>query len=241
MVHSYEESNIFFGVKSYLFLPYHWLLNKLFIVIMKHVLILCDGYPPSEKLFRKFRKQVDFFIAADGGANLALQFGSPPDVVIGDMDSFDKDREENFEIIYKSDQETNDLEKALHLAKNKQATHVIVLAATGFRLDQTLKNLSVLKQFGTQFKDLRFRDDFGETRLLKKEFSEEIPIGTTVSLFPLSGKVTGISTTGLKYPLNNEALENGVRDGSSNEVTDNPVQISYKKGDLLIFVSNSPD
>lgn len=205
---------------------------------MKKVLILCNGHPPSGNLFRKYFTNADYFIAADGGGNIALELGTSPDVIIGDLDSFDKNRDEEFEIIFKPDQETNDLEKALQLALKKQATHVHVLGATGLRLDQTLKNLSVLKQFSPYFEELYFRDNFGKTRLLEKEFSEEIPIGTTLSLFPLSGKVTGISTSGLKYPLNKEALENGVRDGSSNKVIDNPVEITYKKGDLLLFIAD---
>jgi thiamine pyrophosphokinase len=208
---------------------------------MKKVLILCNGHPPSEQLFREYCTNADYFIAADGGGNIALNLGASPDVVIGDLDSFDKNRDEEFEIIFKPDQETNDLEKALQLARKERATHVQVLGATGLRLDQTLKNLSVLKQFDAHFEELRFRDNFGETRLIEKDFSEEIPIGTTISLFPLSGKVTGISTSGLKYPLKKEALENGVRDGSSNEVTSNPVQITYKKGDLLLFVADLPE
>lgn len=206
---------------------------------MKQVLILCNGHPPSEHLFRECRADADYFIAADGGGNIAREFGSLPDVVIGDMDSFEKEQSEDFKIIFDPDQETNDLEKALSLAQKEQGTHIQVLGATGLRLDQTLKNLSVLKQFNPHFEKLRFKDTFGETRLIEPTFREQIPIGTLISLFPLSGKVTGISTSGLKYPLEDEALENGVRDGSSNEVIETPIEITYQNGDLLLFVASS--
>ena len=46
----------------------------------------------------------------------------------------------------------------------------------------------------------------------------------------------GIQTIGLKYPLDNESLELGVREGASNEVISSPVRISVKKGCLLLFV-----
>lgn len=204
---------------------------------MKKTLILCNGNPPSEQLFREYRAKADFFIAADGGGNIALQFGSDPDVVIGDLDSFDGSDEEAFEIVFDPDQESNDLEKALALAREEEATHVHVLGATGHRVDQTLKNLSVLKQFDDQFEELHFADNFGEIRLLESSFRQEFEIGTQISLFPLSGRVSGITTIGLKYSLKDEALENGVRDGSSNEVVENPVQITHKKGDLLLFIA----
>ncbi len=204
---------------------------------MKQVLILCNGQPPSEQLFRECRATADFFIAADGGGNIAHTFDAEPDVVIGDLDSFEGSKDEPYEIIFQPDQETNDLEKALLHAYKSGGTHIQILGATGQRLDQTLKNLSVLKQFNSKFEELRMRDNFGEIFLIPESFQTELPAGTQVSLFPLSGKAGGITTRGLKYPLEDEALENGVRDGSSNEVVENPVHINYKSGDLLLYVA----
>lgn len=206
---------------------------------MKEVLILCNGMPPSAELFEEYRAKADYLIGADGGAQTILQLGGEPDIVTGDMDSFDHRREYPFEIRYDADQETNDLEKALWLAADQRATHVSILGATGQRLDQTLKNLSVLKQFNQRFESLHMADDYGRTRLIGPAFEEEFVIGTKLSLFPLSGRVAGITTSGLKYSLNNEALENGVRDGSSNEVTGNPVRITYTDGDLLLYTLRS--
>lgn len=207
---------------------------------MKKVLILCNGKPPTEDLFQKYRARADYFIAADGGGNIALQFNVTPDAVVGDLDSFQGSDTASFEIIFRPDQETNDLEKALDLAYKEQCTHVSILGATGLRLDQTLKNLSVLKQYDEKFEQLRIIDNYGEIRLLETPFEEDIEVGTQISLFPLSGRVSGITTIGLKYPLKNEVLENGVRDGSSNEVVQNPVKITHKRGDLLLFVARRP-
>lgn len=204
---------------------------------MKKILVLCDGIPPSRWLFEECRDWADSFIAADGGALVAREFGCLPDTVIGDLDSYRPSGDEPFEVIYDPDQETNDLEKALTLACRRNASHVNILGGTGKRLDHTLKNLSVLKRFDQEFDELCLKDDLGDTFLLPDGYSAEFPAGTTVSLFPLSGKVTGVSTRGLKYPLNGEDLENGVRDGLSNEVIDNPVEISCRSGDLLIFIA----
>lgn len=201
------------------------------------MLILCNGYPPPEQLLREYRANADYFIAADGGGNIALNYDVKPDVVIGDLDSFERTETAGLEIICRPDQETNDLEKALQLAQQKQATEVHILGATGMRLDHTLKNLSVLKQFHDQFDKLRMRDAFGEIQLLESPFRAEFPIGTTLSLFPLSGTVSGITTSGLKYALSGEMIKNGVRDGSSNEVVENPVHITFEDGDLLLFVA----
>ena len=201
-------------------------------------LVLCNGLSPSRGLFDSCIEWADFFIAADGGANAARSFGRMPDIIIGDLDSFraKEDDAEEHEVVYDSDQQTNDLEKALKIALEKGSSKVRVLGATGLRLDHTLKNLSVLKQFDAEFEDLVMKDDFGDTFLLPKDFERAMEIGRQVSLFPLSGTVTGISTDGLKYALDDDTLKNGEQDGSSNEVVSSPVRIRYKEGDLLIFV-----
>lgn len=199
-------------------------------------IILCNGTPPSDGLLKRTLAWADLFIAADGGGNTARRRGVIPDVVIGDLDSFQPREGDAFEVIEDTGQETNDLEKALEYARNNDIAEMVVLGATGERLDQTLKNLSVLKQFNDHFEHLVFSDDFGETRLLPKSFEDTFPKGTLVSLFPLSGSVTGITTQGLKFALENETLENGVRDGSSNEVVGSPVRISHERGDLIMFV-----
>lgn len=200
-------------------------------------LILCNGLPPSSQLFDECRRWADFFIAADGGANIAHSFNSLPDLVIGDLDSFNYPDTESYKIVFDPDQETNDLEKALNRAEKEGSKEVIVLGATGKRLDQTLKNLSVLKQFNSNFNSLVYKDNFGDTILLPSSFKKELEPGTQVSLFPLSGKVTGIHTEGLKYSLTDEKLMNGVRDGSSNEVVSSPVDIKHEEGDLLMFIA----
>jgi len=184
-----------------------------------NAVILCDGTPPQKKLLEKALSRADLFIAADGGGNIARNYNLVPDLVIGDLDSFEQEDENSFEVKKIPDQETNDLEKALLEAKRHNSQHIIVFGSTGKRVDHTLKNFSVLKQFHNQFQSIRFRDNYTDAYLIDSP----------------SGRVTGVLTKGLKYPLNAETLENGVRDGSSNEVTESIVEIHYKKGDLLLF------
>lgn len=201
-------------------------------------LILCNGLAPSVSLFRGHHKSAELFIAADGGGNSARQMGFLPDIVIGDLDSFKRQPGDDFEVIKDPDQETNDLEKALSLAAERSVTRAVVMGVTGQRIDQTLKNLSALKKFHDRFASLHFEDDYGRIFLLDSPYTEAFPVGTLISLFPLSGRVEGISTRGLKYALEDEALENGIRDGSSNRVVSSPVTIEHRTGDLLAFIGH---
>ncbi|TVR28693.1 MAG: thiamine diphosphokinase [Balneolaceae bacterium] len=200
--------------------------------------ILCDGKPPRLNQLKDQISDHVLLIAADGGTRIAQQFNLIPNVIVGDFDSYRPTGNEEAEMIHDPGQETNDLEKALSIALQKGAEEVIVFGATGKRLDHTLKNLSVLKQFDSKFKSLIFKDTYSDILLIQSPFRTELPEGTSVSLFPLSGKVEGITTKGLLYPLHNETLQNGVRDGSSNRTVKKEVEIEFKKGDLLLFINH---
>lgn len=202
--------------------------------------ILCDGRKPPKSKIIVSVSQFDLFIAADGGANIAYELGLIPDFIIGDLDSFSPMNEigESVTVIRDPDQETNDLEKALILAIRREVTKTHVFSAFGRRPDHALKNLSVLKKFNSRFTELKFIDNHGEMFLLPKKFTASLPAGTTVSLIPLSGTVEGITTTGMKYALQDELLAIGVRDGTSNETVDEIIEITHEKGDLLFFIAS---
>lgn len=203
-------------------------------------LILCNGQIPPKTLIRKYLDEQTLFIAADGGGNIALEIGFVPEVIIGDLDSFDGSKLNkliNVQVIKDEDQETNDLEKALAwLLKNSAVVEVVILGATNKRLDHSLKNLSVMLQFNPQFKSLEMVDEYGRCFVLPKHFEASFEVATTVSLVPFSGKVNNIVTQGLKYPLKNESLAVGIRDGSSNEIVQERVVITHGDGDLLMYV-----
>ncbi len=201
-----------------------------------HALIVCGGTPPTKKLLQAEIEAADLIIGADSGGHAIIGHGFTPDIVIGDMDSFHYTNHEGIVVHKDADQETNDLEKALNYALKKEAEHCIVLGTLGRRIDHTFKNLSVLKQFHPLFRSLIFRDDYGDTRLLESPSEIDVEPGTVISFIPISGKVDGIITTGVQYPLNQESLEVGVRDGTSNTATESKVTVTFESGDLAVFV-----
>lgn len=201
-----------------------------------HAVIVSNGFPPSKELLESEIEKADLVIGADGGGNNILKHGISPDIVIGDMDSFVKPDNIDFELIHDKGQETNDLEKALSLVVKKKAETCTVLGAFGKRMDHALKNLSVLKKFHSKFEELIFKDDLFEACLVNKKYRSKMKIGSIVSLFPLSGEVTGVTTAGLKYSLDNETLMNGERDGTSNEAIETEISVTIKSGDLILFV-----
>lgn len=204
-----------------------------------HAVIVSNGFPPTKTLLEKEVSKADLLIGADGGGNRILEHDLVPQVVIGDLDSFEKPEQVDFEIIHQPEQETNDLEKALSLALQKGATTCHVLGAFGQRMDHSLKNLSVMKKFEGLLDKLIYRDETFDAFIIDEHFSGELPVGSIVSLFPLSGETKGIKTKGLKYSLNSESLKNGARDGSSNETIQPKFSIEIEEGDLVVFLERS--
>ena len=95
--------------------------------------------------------------------------------------------------------------------------------------------MSLLKAFADRLA-LRIVDDYCDIRLIDRCIRFRAAIGQKISLCPLDGAAEGITTEGLKWALRSESLIPGVRDGISNEVVANPVEIRVGRGDLLLCV-----
>jgi thiamine pyrophosphokinase len=202
----------------------------------KHALIIANGEPPQKKRLALLIQHAGKVICADGGANTALKMGITPDAIVGDLDSIHAEALVKFRRVAihedRNDQ-TTDLEKAISWAIESRYDHITVVAAFGKRLDHTVGNLGVLPKF---FPDaiITMVDDSGELCYVGREYTFVAEKGDIVSLLPLN-RCDSVFTSGLKYSLEGETLELGIREGTSNVVVSSPVSIKVKKGNLLLF------
>jgi thiamine pyrophosphokinase len=202
----------------------------------KTALIIANGDPPQKKRVVLLAKQAGAVICADGGANTALKMGIVPNAIVGDLDSIHAEALVKFRrvtIHEDGNDETTDLEKAIAWAIQSKFDRITVVGASGRRLDHTVGNLAVMPKF---YPDaiITLVDDSGEVCYVGREHSFEAEKGDVVSLIPLS-RCEGVFTRGLKYALEGEVLELGVREGTSNIVVTSPVSVKVKKGHLLLF------
>jgi thiamine pyrophosphokinase len=202
-----------------------------------HALVICNGEVLSKSKIAPLLREQPFIICADGGANKARLLGIRPHAIIGDLDSISSRTRKHFsrvETIHIADQESTDLEKALDFLLKLLIPSATVVGATGGRPDHSLANLSILKKYHRRIR-LLYSDPFCDIRIIDSKTAFEAVVGSVISLMPLD-RCEGIQTIGLKYPLENESLELGEREGTSNVVISSPVQITVKKGCLLLFV-----
>ncbi|MBB1139873.1 thiamine diphosphokinase [Myroides sp. WP-1] len=202
-------------------------------------LIIANGAACSQDLLDQLLEWSPFIVVLDEAIERVIALNIKVDVLIGDFDrNFDPtpylEQQYPLEIVHSTDQETTDLEKALNFLLEKGIKAANVLWATGKRADHTFTNITTLIKYRDTMK-IVILDDYSKIFRLPSTYKKWYTKDTILSLIPV-GQANGITTTNLKYPLNQEDLILGIRTGSSNSVVeDGIVSITYESGDLLLM------
>jgi thiamine pyrophosphokinase len=207
----------------------------------RRALIIANGEMPDAELLRSQLEEELLVVCADGGANTALELGIRPDAIVGDLDSVSPETLAYFHDVpvhEDRNQDSTDLEKAVVWSIAQDRDEIVIVGALGQRLDHTVGNLGVLPKFHRQA-TIRVIDALGTLTYVGREVHFEARPGDVISLVPLN-RCEGITTTGLRYALDGEALELGTREGTSNVVTSTSVSIRVERGHLLLYRLRQP-
>jgi len=192
----------------------------------------------------------DKVVAANGGTALAARLGLVPDLVMGDLDSATPSSLADLEArgveVRRYDHNTKwetDTELAVLAALAWRPRRIILLGATGGRLDHSLANVLLLTHPRLQAVDLRLVEGGQEIFLAKPGAWNRLhaDVGDTVSLLPVGEDVEGVRTEGLDFPLVGETLLKGRGRGVSNRVAAAGAQVWLDRGQLLVVVSHVAD
>ena len=204
--------------------------------------IFVNGEPPTPQETQALIRPDDLIIAADGGARHVLAAGLTPQVIIGDLDSITADDLAQAEaagaqvIRFTPRKDETDLELALKYAAREGATEIVVLAALGGRLDQTIANLLLLTLPTLAGVDARVVGREEEAFVIRRRTVIAGEPGDIVSLIPLAGDAAGVVTEGLEWPLREDTLRFGRARGVSNTMTAREATVSLRRGMLLCIV-----
>ena len=211
---------------------------------MPRAVIFVNGRIPDLEQVRRLIRPNDHIFAANGGTRHALALGLLPSLVIGDLDSLSLDDRLKLEAarteirLYPRGKDETDFELALNHSVSTGFTEILVIGALGNRLDQTLGNLALLTDPSLAGLDVRVDDGTEEAWFVHTEARVVGQKGDVVSLIPWSGEVTGITTIGLRWPLNGETLHPSKSRGLSNELLGESGSISLESGLLLVVHSH---
>ena len=221
---------------------------------MNKAIILANGQFPKRREALQAILQIPLVVCCDGAYNKLLSSqllshcSQLPEIhVVGDGDSRVKTQNDDSSpnVVFVdgyTDQETNDLTKAVKYAVSIGVERMIILGACGLREDHTIGNISLLAQYATMTtlsgKPLMVKmyTDYGFFTPLHNIGATTLPsfAGQQVSLFSLSEGLT-ISVEGLKYPIVKRALR-FLWEGTLNEALGDTFSVTLEgEGSLLVY------
>lgn len=191
------------------------------------------------------KEQYDYLIAVDKGLEFCYRAGIQPDEMLGDFDSASpavRDYFERLEIpvqLYKPEKDQTDMENAMRLALKRGSSEIVVLGATGTRMDHVLGsiyNLSIALDVGVP---CALVDAHNRIRMIRHglKIRKEEQYGKYVSLLAFGGSADKITLTGFYYPLHGYTMQAGDGLGISNEITEEEAEISLEAGTLIVIES----
>jgi thiamine pyrophosphokinase len=198
------------------------------------VVILADGNFPVHHVPLSYLREAEHIICCDGSAKSLVLADLEPEAIVGDLDSLDTGITERFaDRLYKdSEQDTNDLTKAVKWCINKRYKEIVILGATGKREDHTIGNISLLAEYAREIKVIMVTDTGTFTPLLKNSVIKCFP-GQQVSIFSINPEAE-VTSKGLKYQLDKLKLKNWWR-ATLNESTGDSFELRFEGGPLIVY------
>ena len=204
---------------------------------MSKALLICNGEKPG-KWLKKYAKEADFILAADGGADGAWMAGIRPDAIIGDLDSVSPRTRRTLQdtpFIHIKRQDNTDLEKALDWLTKQKFSEVIIAGATGGRLDFTLGNVLAVRPYLKKLK-IKFVGENWSLFPLTKSYNFSAKKGARCSFIPLM-TCKSVTLKGFKYCVKKKNWNTShIGRTLSNEISADKSSISFEKGLLLMYL-----
>ena len=210
----------------------------------------------------------DMTICCDAGLDRAIELGVKPTILLGDFDSAehfsvvaddsddesdeteteadgatepDGENEDDVEaelVVLPHEKDVTDTEAAVDLAYERGATVITIIGGLGGRLDHTMANLGLLAKYLGKA-DIFIIDGDNFVRMLAPGKHMIVSAGYEyLGLIPFGGPVTGLTIKNVHYPLENCDVDGTTSLTVSNEITEDPAEISFESGKLLVIQSN---
>ena len=192
-------------------------------------------------------QKFDSIVCADSGLEAARLLNQDVDFFMGDFDSVSDDTLKEFMkskaeyIRYPEEKDETDTELVINWVVENGATEIIILGATGGRLDHLLANINLLMIPLKKGVPAYIIDSNNKLCLIEKRhvFFRDKAFGKYVSFQPLTERVSNIYMTGFKYILEGEELCIGTSRAVSNEFDEkfSKAEISFDSGVLIAVES----
>ena len=198
-------------------------------------IILANGGFPQHAMPLSQLEKAKRIICCDGSISNLLTYGLTPDYIVGDLDSISDELRARFSSIlhHVSEQETNDLTKAVTFCLSNGWNEITILGATGKREDHSIGNFSLLIDYA-ELCDVQMLTNYGSfVPQLKESVEYESYPGESVSLFSFDVDAR-LSSQNLLYPLEDRKLTAWWQ-GTLNKAASHSFLLEKDKGKAIVF------
>ncbi len=211
----------------------------------KRIVIVSGGTLDEDFTLSILREaETDYVIGVDKGMEFLYRHQIVPSYIVGDFDSVDEKivdyyrRETNVPVReFNPVKDASDTEIAVRLATTLGCEQLLILGATGGRIDHLWANVQTLYIPFKAGIDARILDKQNCIRLIEEEIilKKDEAYGPYFSLFPLAQEIFGLSIEGAKYPLDNHILTPYDSLCVSNQFAEDEVSIRFLSGIVILM------
>lgn len=196
--------------------------------------ILADGVFPTHHIPLGCIRNAGRIVCCDGSVQKLIDFGMEPHAIAGDIDSLSDELAGRYadRIFRTTEQETNDLTKAVNWCTDRGFNDIAITGATGKREDHTIGNISLLAEYCRRANVIMITDT-GIFRVYYRSFSAATFPGQQISIMSIDNN-TAITSAGLKYPLRGTKLTNWWM-GTLNEALGDIISLQFTSGRVIVF------
>lgn len=186
----------------------------------------------------------EYVIGVDKGVEFLYDNQVMPTHIVGDFDSVSANIIEYYKTQtqipireFRPEKDASDTEIAVRLAIELGVEKLLLIGATGTRLDHVMANIQILKIAYDHGIKAYLIDPYNRISLAEKEvyLSEKDVFGDYFSIFPFGGVVEDISIEGAKYPLVHYRLCPNDSRCVSNELAESEVKITFSQGMIILM------
>ncbi|MCB1246878.1 MAG: thiamine diphosphokinase, partial [Acidimicrobiia bacterium] len=188
-----------------------------------------------------------FVVAADAGYDHAVAAGWSVDLLVGDLDSISPDglshAERNGVDIQRhpQDKDETDLELALDAVTTSGATEVDIFGALGGSPGHFLGAAALITADRYRRCTVRWHFETAVAHVVQPErpLTTAPRIGARLSIVAVTD-AEGVTTTGVRWPLDDASLARGTSRGLSNVTTSSRVTVQIARGVLMTIIEREP-
>ncbi|MEG1459700.1 MAG: thiamine diphosphokinase [Acetivibrio sp.] len=223
------------------------------MIKQNRVLILTGGRLEDDFIKRCMTNNTfTTIICVDGALETADRLSIPFQYLVGDFDTVSAELLEKYKKLastgekkieireFQPEKDETDTQIAISLAMEKMPDEVILLGATGTRMDHVFANIHLLKMLLEKGISAFILDENNRIYLKNQSFTvkKSETYGTYFSLIPFEYGIEKVTLTGFKYNTRQVDFLMGSSLGVSNVILGDEGKIQFEHGTFIVMESN---